>query len=224
MSPGGWLNADFDSRGLISSSCPRFFCSHKLSRLADTTLDTLESELVSRSNSKCLLTASGGWYTTIVSSFLFQCPQLSPSQIPGDPDTEFWSIYKITSMENEESLLLWPRDVTYPSLDPVTWWAACHPLGSSSVSEVSLGEWSRVSFQLFLLDIFLYQSLLATSFLLNYSLFSVLTEFTLLTHLYHIGPSFLLPILFPYIWETSCCWPSLCKSLMLCTFTWQFFH
>lgn len=42
------------------------------------------------------------------------------------------------------------------------------------------------------------------SLLLNYSLFSALTEFTLLTHSDHIVSSFLPPTVFPQILETSC--------------------
>lgn len=46
-------------------------------------------------------------------------------------------------MENEEPSLLWSRNVTCLSFVPLIWWAACHPLGSSSVSDITLGKWKQ---------------------------------------------------------------------------------
>lgn len=110
------------------------------------------------------MTASSGWYPAIASSFLFQCSQLSPSQIPRVPYTEFPSIHKVASVENEEPSLLWPRKVTCPSFVPLIWWAACHLPQSLTLPQ---GNKNRVSFQLFLLDIFLHLSSLTIFFTLK---------------------------------------------------------
>lgn len=46
-------------------------------------------------------------------------------------------------MENEELSLLWSKNVTCLSFVPLIWWAACHPLGSSTVSDITLGKWKQ---------------------------------------------------------------------------------